>query len=175
MAADELGLPTVINSALPLAGTHFFLDGKNPSHTSRHKACCGCLCLWPDGMDFARLMMSKTMNVKNFFEVSWTMNKRQVISTTFWGFDKAIHLPPNVVLTGPMLSPDLSSALSRLYVVNEPLGAWLDEAEAANETVIYISLGSEVYWMQWYVDNILKGVEMVTQKGKPVRVIWSIK
>ena len=51
-------------------------------------------------------------------------------------------LPPNIVMTGPLMRPpdQLTSSL------NPELKKFLEDAMANDEPVLYITLGSEVEW-----------------------------
>ena len=66
-----------------------------------------------------------------------------VISTSFWGFERPLHLPPNFILTGPLLSNNAPDQLELLRRKALKLSEWLDEAELRQEPVIYISIGTE--------------------------------
>lgn len=100
--------------------------------------------------------------------------ERVVICTTFWGYEKPVHTPPNVVVCGPLLDTD-TKYLQRLKEKDASLLAWLDDAEAKGEPVCYFTLGSECIWQQWYIDNVLDGLEKLKQKGLYMRMIWAIK
>lgn len=50
----------------------------------------------------------------------------------------------------------------------------MDDALAKDEPIIYISLGSEVDWQQWYIDAFYNGVLKLRQSRK-MRVIWALK
>lgn len=65
-----------------------------------------------------------------------------LLSNSFFGMDDPAHRPPNVVMTGPLL--DVEQAPKNVSEVDSKLGEWLSRAEAKNQEVIYVSLGSEV-------------------------------
>lgn len=90
------------------------------------------------------------------------------------GFDKATHVPPNFVQTGPIMDPDLTQTRARLDRKDPELAAWMDQANAQNEAIIYISLGSEIIWQQWYIDAFYNGILNVC-KQKKIRCIWAMK
>lgn len=103
------------------------------------------------------------------------MSNLTTICTSFWGFEQPTSLPPNFVLTGPMLTEDEATFQSQLREKNERLALWLDDALDKDETVMYVALGSEVVWLQWYVDVMYEGCQMLKSKGHKLRVIWAIK
>lgn len=118
---------------------------------------CGCLCICPwaeqplvDG-SFKKLLQPE--HDKLYKE----MNKLTIISPSFWGFQYLTHLPPNVVLTGPILVDDESAYQDNLRRKDAELSRWLDDALEKNELVAYITLGSEIVWQQWYVDVMYEG------------------
>ena len=63
----------------------------------------------------------------------------------------------------------------RLAEKDPKLAEWLDDAEAKGQPVIYFTVGSECKWEQWYVDNSLKGFDLLKQKGVNPRIVWAMK
>lgn len=59
------------------------------------------------------------------------MRTRLVMSNTFFGFDRAVHTPPNFVCTGPTMLPDIDGIYERLKASNGELAQWVSDAEAA--------------------------------------------
>lgn len=47
---------------------------------------------------------------------------------------------------------------------------WLTQAAAAEEPVIYISLGSQIFWEQWYVDTFYEALVCLYEQ-KNLRVV----
>ena len=54
------------------------------------------------------------------------------------------------------------------------LNKWLTEASAANESVVYISLGSQVVWQQWYIDTFFEALNSLS-KQIALRVVISLR
>lgn len=91
------------------------------------------------------------------------------ISNSFWGFEDAIPLPSNIFLTGPLLR-SRDNQLRLLEEKDPKLFAWMNEAHADGQKIVYLSIGSMVKWTQWSVDAFYYGC-----KKLGCRVIWSIK
>ena len=72
----------------------------------------------------------------------YSFNDRITICISFFGLDRAAALPPNFVMTGPLIKPpeQMSSQLG------DELREFIDNAEREGCPVIYITLGSEVIW-----------------------------
>lgn len=68
------------------------------------------------------------------------------------------------------MDPDLQEPRERLYRRNPELAKWMDQAE----NIVYVTLGSECQWQQWYVDAFYKGLELLNQRIK-TKVIVSFK
>ena len=73
----------------------------------------------------------------------YMQNNNLVILNTFWGLEKAIALPPNFVVTGPLFTPP-DKCLPVLMEKDRELYDWLQKAHDAGEDVIYVSIGTEV-------------------------------
>ena len=56
-----------------------------------------------------------------------SFNNRVVIFTGFWGFEPAHCVPPNHILSGPLMAPP-QDLLVRLEQKDAKLLAWLDAA-----------------------------------------------
>ena len=87
-----------------------------------------------------------SMAAPGFGKFLRSTKSRFVISPSFFGFDHATHIQPNLLLTGPIMSADTSGLRERLERQNGDLAEWMNAALAANEPIIYITLGSEVHW-----------------------------
>ena len=84
--------------------------------------------------------------------------ERTVICTTFYGFEKAGHILPDFHLTGPHMEDDVEAPIQRLSSRDPELFDWLESARLNDQKVIYISLGSQINWQPWYVENLYKGI-----------------
>jgi hypothetical protein len=76
-----------------------------------------------------------------------------VLINSFWGFEKAMELPPNYVMTGPLMKP-AGDLLPILEEKDQGLFEWLNKAEKDGKDVVYVSIGSECKWQQWSIDAI---------------------
>ena len=75
--------------------------------------CCGILCIRPTLVKF--LFDNNLIPFLHAFQDMYAkMRTRLVMSNTFYGFDRALHVPPNFVCTGPTMLPDLSGIHERL-------------------------------------------------------------
>lgn len=103
--------------------------------------------------------------------------KRTHILTSFWGFDSPAHVAPNVHLTGPFFNGDSSQEelVKRLHEKDPDLGAWINEVDIEKEAVLFVTLGSEVIWQEWYMDRMYKGWEILKTRGLNVKVIWALR
>ena len=50
----------------------------------------------------------------------------------------------------------------------------MSDAEAAGQKVVFVSLGSEVTYQQWYVDAIYNGCVQLNNTV-PIRVVWGLR
>jgi len=64
---------------------------------------------------------------------------------SFWGFERAQAVPPNVVLIGPCLKP-ASDYLKDLEAKDKELFDWMNKAKEDNIPVFYVSIGTECKW-----------------------------
>lgn len=99
------------------------------------------------------------------------MQKRLVLTNTFFGFDPPMHIPPNLKVYGPGMQP---YDPDRLQQASPELFDWMSAAEAAGQQVLVISIGTESVWQQWYIDAIMEGILKLNEKI-PVRVVWGFK
>ena len=114
--------------------------------------CFGCLCVCPSAWHTFFTLIIKQLMPPDYLKWSHSLHKRMQITPIFPGFDRALHIQPNLVQVGPILDPDQTVPLGRLERANKELFDWMNEAQAAGEDIIYITLGSEVEWQQWYID-----------------------
>mmetsp|Transcript_13813 Transcript_13813/g.23561 ORF Transcript_13813/g.23561 Transcript_13813/m.23561 type:complete len:237 (+) Transcript_13813:108-818(+) len=93
---------------------------------------------------------------------------RVVLVNTFWGLNKQALLPPNIIVTGPLIK-DSSELLLELQTQHSELYEWLNKSKRDGKQVVYVSLGTVCQWNKWSVDAIFNGL-----KRLDVRVIWSL-
>jgi hypothetical protein len=101
-----------------------------------------------------------------------SLKHRAMIVNSYFGLDKAVALPPNVTLTGPLVKMD-ASLLTDLAQKAPDISKFLDDAESAKEKVIVISLGTMLNWSKWAVDAIIEGVNELN-KTHNLKVLWSM-
>ena len=99
-------------------------------------SCFGCQMICPN----TKFAMTSTM-MWNFADAdlcreSLNLPNRMIMTNIYPGFDKATHVPPNFVQTGPIMDPDLSVPRDRLERKDPELFAWMTEAQENNEVLI---------------------------------------
>ena len=183
IVADALKLPLVLNLALPLRATATteimeLMPGLDLSE--QVSSCFGCLCICPKGMlIFGSMLLCcrkccLPKDKKRFNEDEYkTLKNRIVMCNSFFGFDKPMPLPPNMVLTGPLLG-ESSGLIERMQKNDPEVAKWLDDALEKGDKVMVISLGSVVNLRPWAIDHIMRGV-LEVNKTQGLRVLWSLK
>lgn len=48
------------------------------------------------------------------------------------------------------------------------------DAEEAGQKVVFVSLGSNSIWRQWYVDALYDGFKQLNEEV-PIRVVWGLR
>lgn len=173
-AADALAIPTIIY--FPYTITSFI---KVTSYMIPTKdtlcGCCGVVCVCPTMMAclFDTIVPWSGLVDPGFLDKYKTFRHRLVMSTTYFGFDRPVHVPPNLVCTGPVYDRDLTVLQDRLGNIDPQLNMWLTQAIAADEPVVYISLGSQVVWQQWYLDTFYEALNTLSEQ-KGLRVVISL-
>lgn len=138
--------------------------------------CCGVVCINPGIM---ACVLKYIVPITGGADVGYLnfipqIRNRYLISNSFFGFDPPLHKPPNWDFYGPAMTPDLSNIHGRLAASSPEIAEWMTAAEEAGQVVIFISLGSEIIWQQWYVDAFYNGcIEL--SKRIPLRVVWGMK
>ena len=122
--ADELGLPTVVYMPNSIKGYSDMTNWMIPTHENTC-ACCGMVCLCPKHI-------SSNVTEAGFNDLFAQMRHRLVLSNSFFGFEKAAHIPPNLVCTGPTMSNDIAMIEERLNTINPDLQLWLQQAVNEN-------------------------------------------
>eukprot|EP00439_Symbiodinium_sp_Y106_P010623 s5114_g1.t1 len=164
--AQKLGIPLLVNLPGPISLLRVFL-GMVDTTTA-----CNFL-----GLHIARQRLSPMgfagwMNFDQMGE--WAARLRTFIANgavvlvqTVWGLDQPTPLPPNVVITGPVLPPahDLRQKLASEH---PKLHDFLRASGDAG--VVYVTTGSLAKLHDWQVRAIYKGL-----KKAQCRVVWSLK
>jgi len=163
--AEELGIPLVVNMPGPVALAR---DALGLMDTSTHRS-FGGLHLGLSGRGpFAFVTW---MNIK--FIGDWFAEVRRhlaggavLLINSFWGMDEPMALPPNIVVTGPLLPPavDLRSALQASHP------ELCDFLAGAGGEAIYVTTGSTVELKAWQVEALYEGLKRTGRK-----VVWSLK
>lgn len=97
--------------------------------------------------------------------------RRFIISSIFPSLDRCVHTQANLIITGPVIDPDINVARSRLKRLNPEINAWLNQALAENKSVIYINLGNQINQKQWYIETMYEGLEELARRSA-IKVIW---
>lgn len=141
--ADDLNIPTIIYFPYSI-GSFCQVTGYMIPTKENLCSCCGVVCVCPGTLPFLfdYVLGPCGMMDPGFLEQYAQFRHRMVLSTTYFGFDKAVHVPPNLVCTGPVYDNDLTVLQERLGDLDPQLNMWLTQAAAQNEPVIYVSLGS---------------------------------
>ena len=145
LAADQLFIPIMINSSMPLSVlgniSHFTYPTSENSF-----ALCGCAIVCPR-MDHFFTYYSMPFKMSPFATKAMRdLPYRYIITNVFAGFDKAIHTQPNLVMTGPVMDPDLTDAKALLDKKSPEIADFLNSAFDSNEPVVYVSLGNTIKW-----------------------------
>jgi hypothetical protein len=103
IACDELGIQVVSNMPFPLnmmnaMGIRF----PNKTNTSN---CCGFLCVRETAFDwvFSNIVVRKGLPAKEWQNHLKNIPSRIQMNNSFWGFNSPQPLPPNFILTGPLM------------------------------------------------------------------------
>ena len=173
-SADDLNIPTIIY--FPYGVSSFMgVTGYMIPTKENLCSCCGVVCVCPTCMTclFDYVIPATGVVDPGFLDLYAQFRHRMILSTSYFGFDRAVHLPPNLVFTGPVYDNDLTVLQDRLDNLDPQLNMWLTQAAAAGEPVIYISLGSQIIWVQWYVDYFYEAL-LALYEQKNLRVVWSL-
>ena len=164
MAADALNLPTVCLCSAPLKIMEQLWEVHSPTE-ERLCTCCSIVCILPTWADSAMSSYYQdTLGGGDYAKFYKSQIKRTILCNSFYGLDRAIHMPPNVYLTGPHLTKENEELVVRLQYLDSELADWLNEALQKNEKVIFISLGSMINWQQWYVKELYDGIEKLSEE-----------
>jgi hypothetical protein len=106
-ACDELGIQVVTNMPGPLNFLSMGIGFNLPSKKNT-SSCCGFLCVRQTLFDwFVRnIIFKRTYSAKEFLIYNKKLPSRIHLMNSFWGFDTAQPLPPNIILTGPLMKED---------------------------------------------------------------------
>lgn len=169
-AADLLNIPSVINLPAPFSMPEQ-LGILNLLNMKAAYNCCGMICFerwFTQSLSWliSELQWNGSQAVKDY---NRSFSSRVVLSNSFFGLEEPRCLPPNVYLTGPLVKSQ-DNLLGLLKEKHIELYNWLEDAQAKNMPVVYISIGSLCVWQQWSIDALYYGL-----KKLGCRVVWSIK
>ncbi|CAE7438373.1 UGT2B14 [Symbiodinium natans] len=164
--ADKLDLPLLINLPGPISLLQAFVGMVDTSTAVNFL-----------GLHIARQRLStmRFIGWMNFNQMGqWGARVRAFIAKgavvlvqTVWGLDQPTSLPPNVVVTGPVLPP--AHDLRKKLAADHPeLHNFLRQSEPAG--VVYVTTGSLAKLHDWQVRVIYNGL-----KKARCRVVWSLK
>jgi hypothetical protein len=61
-------------------------------------------------------------------------------------------------MTGPLLKDDNSNLMEKLQEKDENIYNWLNDAQEKGQKVIYLTIGSECYLVDWSKEEFKKGI-----------------
>ena len=105
-AADQLQIPTMCHLSLSLDNLDMSMLAYTPLEGRVWGSPCGCVCLCPTMYDIFNDLFFRYSATPEFKRIAVSCAERVTISTTFFGFEKPTYVPPNVVLTGPLIDQD---------------------------------------------------------------------
>jgi len=129
-AADELGIPSVLNMpAGPYSLYQNFGLEKVPNYNKVAKNRCGKIVISQSVMqwivDKSLTYYLKMRPQDQEFRKTW--NLRTTMYASFWGFEEAQAIPPNIVMLGPCLKPG-GDYLKILEEKDKDLFDWMNAA-----------------------------------------------
>lgn len=128
-AVKDLKIPTVLNLPGPVNVLNFMCEAKLPNKNNTC-ACCGFLCVKQTLIEFfihkifTPFVLSRATN-----RARREVPSHIVICHSFWGLEKPSPIPPNIVMTGPLMR-ESTNLMERLQEKDPKLLAWLNEAQA---------------------------------------------
>lgn len=164
-AAAELKVPLIINLPGPLSLLRNFMGLPDPStqvsflglHFARTRLSAHGLLMWRNTMCMREWMLPLRRHLVDAL----------LLVQTIWGLDPPQPVPPNVIVTGPLLPPaaDMQQKLAKDH---PELHRFLRSFDS--QSVVYVTTGSIVELDRWQVEAIFHGLK---QLG--CRVVWSLK
>ena len=83
------------------------------------------------------------------------------MTSTFYGLEETYLLPPNIHLTGPNIKDDNADHNRALQEKDPKIYEWLQDALEKNQKVIYLTIGSECYYVDWSIKAVKEGLIML--------------
>lgn len=144
-AADEMGIPVVINMPGPLPFLKNVFHLKMPDFKNA-RTCCGCICVKETAMrGFLRMVVPHAALEKREAEYINSFHRRSCLINSFWGLDPAESVPPNFVHTGPLSRP-AETLMEDFKTKDNDLLEWMNKALEDKQPVVLITIGSECKW-----------------------------
>ena len=85
---------------------------------------------------------------------------------SFFGLDRPLVLPPNIIMTGALTLSD--SSVEKPF--DSELQLWLEEQKANRKDIVYITFGSMLTLKEDFIENFYKGLKLTNYS-----FIWSLK
>ena len=74
-----------------------------------------------------------------------SLDSRVILLNSFWGYDAASSLQPNVVMTGPLSKPH-KVLMEEFEKKDKECFEWMNKAHEEGIPVFVITLGTECIW-----------------------------
>ena len=73
-------------------------------------------------------LFAAAINNPNLLKNLRGLSSRMIICNSFWGLDAPRPIPPNVIMTGPLMKRETSVQLASLEKKDAHLFAWMNDA-----------------------------------------------
>jgi hypothetical protein len=168
IVCDELEIPMVLNMPGPVE-MYGLSNNIFPANYNTFN-CCGYICI---KQTWFQWLINTVMTVE-YSSPRWKASfdklpLRVVLINSFWGLDSSRPMPPNCIVTGPLVQSP-SNLLKRLQSKDEKLFDWMNNAHSNGTKIVYLSLGTMCGWAKWEVDAFYYGLKEIG-----CAVVWSIR
>lgn len=164
-AAHRLGVPMVMNCAMPLSAVFDFALVSDPGTALTLAGFTVLRVRWT----LLGLLSCFLSPLKDFSAgIKVASSSGLVLVNSFLGLEPQGMLPTNWVLTGPLAAPDADS-LSSMARDHPKLTAWMDAAADQGQPVVYVSTGTMKKLTEWETQTLFAGLNQA-----PCKVVWSL-
>jgi len=163
--AQDSGISLVMNMPAPLTLVSSAFGIPDPG------ASCQCGGLFVGFSCFAGIKLAMALNLMGMNTMCRSLLKHLkhsvVLANTFVGVDPPRLLPPNLVVTGPLLPP-APALRERLRSGHPELSAWLSRPGAP--AAVLISTGTLATLQEWQVQTLYAAVKQAN-----IRAVWTLR